>query len=411
MLDSYFTWNGVSSDSLNLIIRKEPGINSPRRKYDKFSVPGRNGDYINMQDAWEDGTQEYEITFGKGFGSYDINAAAHDVASWLYGVNGHAQLSDSYDPDFVREAYFIGPLDVENRLCKYGTAKISFGCKPQRFYASGLEFVSFGYYGDLTNPSVFTAHPIIKVTTTEHPRSLFNPAGRTAASVAGQRFNVEKYNKSADINLTASRTNGLIIEHTGTGNTLSVYMGMPVRQLTTYSIAFNRTGSGYVSATLYDNFGRNLIGYSITGEPSYESFTTPAGAAWLEFKFSVNAGNTLTLTNIQVQRGTAADPTQFLAPLATPGYEHRILKVQTRLSDNTHYREIEIVDPVGEVTVDCDLHTAYDYAGTLETRIVKTATKEGKWPALLPGRTGVDYSINETSALTHKGAIPRWWTL
>ena len=60
------TWNNVTSDSLGIFVEAAPFYVKPKRKVDVYSVPGRSGDIIRPQDAWDNVDQDYEIFAGDG---------------------------------------------------------------------------------------------------------------------------------------------------------------------------------------------------------------------------------------------------------------------------------------------------------------------------------------------------------
>lgn len=78
-----FTFAGVSSASLGLTIEKVPNMNRPARKYDRYSVPGRNGDIFVFQDAWENIEQSYEISWR----GTPVNTG-YSISEWLFGSSG-----------------------------------------------------------------------------------------------------------------------------------------------------------------------------------------------------------------------------------------------------------------------------------------------------------------------------------
>lgn len=163
------TWAGVSSDSLGVRVERYPDLNRPQRKMDIFAVPGRNGDLILPQDAWENYSQIYEIFAGDGTKG-DAPDAFVDVAAWLYAPKGYQRLEDSYEPDIYRLAYYQGGLDVANSISRYGRASVQFNCRPERFLKTGETELSYTpNYSNfnsitLTNPTQFPAKPILKVT-------------------------------------------------------------------------------------------------------------------------------------------------------------------------------------------------------------------------------------------------------
>lgn len=167
---STITWAGVSSDSIgcNLKIERYPDLNRPRRKMDVYSVPGRNGDLILPQDAWENYVQKYEIYAGDGVRGASPEAFTK-VAAWLYGPSGYQKLIDSYEPEYYRLAYYEGGLDVANSLSRFGRATIEFVCRPERFLVSGEEektlTPNYGNFNwlQLINPTAFKAKPVFRI--------------------------------------------------------------------------------------------------------------------------------------------------------------------------------------------------------------------------------------------------------
>lgn len=127
---------------------------------DRFSVPGRNGDIIVMQDAWENVEQIYNV-WGNipGGNATDIG---YSLADWLF-KDGYQRLEDSYDTDHYRKAVFLGPLDIENVLRRRGRAEIVFDCDPRRFLKTGEATTTITAQTNFNNPTKFTAKPVITV--------------------------------------------------------------------------------------------------------------------------------------------------------------------------------------------------------------------------------------------------------
>lgn len=135
MLNHTFTWNGHSSDEFGIKIERFPGLNRPARKYTASNVPGRNGNLYELQDAWEEVIQSYEIYAGGQ--SKNSPQDFMRIVEWLSEPNGYAVLTDSYDVDHYREAVFIDAMDIANSWNKYGRAVVTFRCRPERFLNSG----------------------------------------------------------------------------------------------------------------------------------------------------------------------------------------------------------------------------------------------------------------------------------
>lgn len=136
-----FTFNGVNSDSMGLIVEQYPPRPFPSRKSEKFSIVGRSGDLYIEQDAWTNVTQEYKVFVN---GNFQANMQA--IAYWLLNADGYCELTDSYTPNVYRMAKFIGGASFLNALNRYGKATITFDCCPQRYISPEEELT--GTIGD-----------------------------------------------------------------------------------------------------------------------------------------------------------------------------------------------------------------------------------------------------------------------
>lgn len=154
-------WNGKASDDVNVVVERFPAIVIPTRKQEKVSVPGRSGDLIMEQDAFENYIQSYEIYISAE--TPKLTTISHTVAEWLM-VKGYQRLEDSYWLETYRQACYVGGSNIENILNRFGRATIDFDCKPQRFYKSGEIAITLTNGQTLNNPSVFTAKPLLEVT-------------------------------------------------------------------------------------------------------------------------------------------------------------------------------------------------------------------------------------------------------
>lgn len=156
------TFGGVSSSSLNLNIEYCPNQDRPARKVERYSVPGRNGDIVVMQDAWENVEQSYDIWGGSG-AINDATAVGYAIADWLFSKTGYQRLEDTYDTQHYRLAFFEGPYDFQSVLRRRGRATITFSCDPRRFLLSGETAVTLTGTDTITNPTSFTARPLLEV--------------------------------------------------------------------------------------------------------------------------------------------------------------------------------------------------------------------------------------------------------
>lgn len=154
-------WAGRSSDDVHVVVERYPSVELAGRKLDTQSVPGRNGDLLFPQNAYQNYVQSYEIYVSAE--RIRLPRAMREVANWLCGPAGYQKLEDSYDVETYRRAYFAGPLDVESILHRFGRATIEFNCQPQRFLRVGDMPVQAAQGQMLLNPTAFAALPLITV--------------------------------------------------------------------------------------------------------------------------------------------------------------------------------------------------------------------------------------------------------
>ena len=177
MPKSTITWNGVSSDTLNITVERFPHIIRAARKFEQVSVPGRNGDLFFFQDAWNNYEQEYDIFAGTGTRG-NVARTFNDIASWLQPesasptvddyinltLNGYHRLVDSYETTAIRLAAVVDGMDTANAWNRFGQATLRFNCRPERFTNNAFTAVTkTAASANITNPTDRYAKPMIKV--------------------------------------------------------------------------------------------------------------------------------------------------------------------------------------------------------------------------------------------------------
>lgn len=199
----WFSFGGTSStDMVNkLYIRKVPNLNRSAQKIDVFSVPARDGDIILQQGAWSNQIQEYEVYIGDG----DAAAAASELASWLFNLQGYQELKDGWETDVYRLAYLTNPWEIESIMGQVGHVTLAFSCVPKRFLESGRAITTLFQTGTIQNPTAFTAQPLIRVTGTVDGEGTIDCGGNTL----GIEFPVASMFIDCE-NLQAYSTDGLL---------------------------------------------------------------------------------------------------------------------------------------------------------------------------------------------------------
>lgn len=157
---SHFTFNGKSSGDFGLLVSNVSAFGAPARVVEKVQIPYRNGDLLIDTGAYQNYIVTYEVAIIQ---NTDINM--RNIADWLLNTNGYCELSDDYTPDYYRLGAYYNQIDYTmTMLNRYGSATISFDCKPQRYLNSGKTAQSFTASGTIINPTHFDSKPLIEVT-------------------------------------------------------------------------------------------------------------------------------------------------------------------------------------------------------------------------------------------------------
>ena len=198
-------FNGQSSDDYRLIVERYPEVIFPTRKNEKVTVPGRNGDILIQQDAFENVSQRYDIYISAEMSR--LTPITHKIAEWLC-VKGYQKLEDSYWLDTFRLAAYNGGLNIENVLNRFGRATIEFDCRPQRFYKFGDFFSDIGNGDKLMNPSPYTAKPVLIV----------SGSGEGSITVNDNTLELEDCDLTIDCELMQAYKNGVSKNGTVSGD-------------------------------------------------------------------------------------------------------------------------------------------------------------------------------------------------
>lgn len=144
-----------------------PEYNRPERKADIFEVPGRSGNVVFLQDAWNEIEKEYEIYTGDGSRG-SVPKEFCNISEWLNSADGYARLEDTYEPEIFRLAYCLGAYETENALNRHGRATLTFNCRPERFLKSGEQPIEITASSKaIKNPTIYKAKPLFIVTCTD----------------------------------------------------------------------------------------------------------------------------------------------------------------------------------------------------------------------------------------------------
>lgn len=159
-------FNGISSKDIGLEVETFPTYEIPKREYQVYHVPGRNGDIIIDSGTYENTYRTYKVSIAT-WGLVPYATKMRQVAEWLHSASGYSRLEDSYDKECYFMAYYTDQVSIENLFDEAGRAELKFLCKPQKYLKKGENIVSLNIeHGDtitLYNETNFAALPFIKV--------------------------------------------------------------------------------------------------------------------------------------------------------------------------------------------------------------------------------------------------------
>lgn len=156
-------WAGTSNKDVGMVVEHYPSVILPRRKMEVQQVPGRNGDIILVQDAYDNYEQSYSVFLDAKFKG-GLQKTIPMISDWLLGHNGYQRLEDSYFPDVYRMAYYVGGTQFISFFNEYGKGTLTFNCAPEKYYKSGEKPITITKGQILTNPTMFPAKPLVTVT-------------------------------------------------------------------------------------------------------------------------------------------------------------------------------------------------------------------------------------------------------
>lgn len=156
---NYITFNNTDLRNYGVYISGTGVFNSPVRKYNALQIPGKNGDILGSERRLEN----IEVTY-PAFVYTSFNSQIAALRAFLLSQTGYKKLTDTYNTDEYRLAYYEGGLEVEpTQRLDAGQFDLTFVCKPQRFLTSGDTVTTLTADGTITNPTLFESQPLLRV--------------------------------------------------------------------------------------------------------------------------------------------------------------------------------------------------------------------------------------------------------
>jgi len=190
-------FGGERSDNYGMVVSEPPSFERAVRKQTIFNVPGRNGAVIFQEDAWEDVNRTYNVFIPEdltedsgGIVTGTLAERVNDFEAMLNSKNGYQRLTDNFEPDYYRLAYYSGGDTFTNELLEVGRAELIFTCRPERFLISGETAINVKNGDSLVNPTKFTSKPLIHIEATNQTISV-SINGKTITAEVADYINID----------------------------------------------------------------------------------------------------------------------------------------------------------------------------------------------------------------------------
>ena len=157
---NHFTFDDIVSSDYYVWISGSGTFDAPVRSVEYIQIPGRSGDLIRENNRYNNIDITYPCFISKAFPNrFDAFRAK------LMSKAGHYYLlQDTYHPAEFRMATITGSIQPETGpFNQAGQFDLTFNCKPQRYLVSGLIEQEYTASGTITNPTLFTAKPHIRI--------------------------------------------------------------------------------------------------------------------------------------------------------------------------------------------------------------------------------------------------------
>lgn len=154
-----FTFGGIASSLYNVYGQGAGMFNKPKRRVESIAIPGKSGDLVIEQNAWENVDITYSCILPQAWQSdFDAFVAA------LHAKKGYQTLTESMHPGYFRMAVFSEAISPKiTRQYTGGSFKLKFNAQPQMYLNSGQVATTLTETGTITNPTLYPSKPLLKV--------------------------------------------------------------------------------------------------------------------------------------------------------------------------------------------------------------------------------------------------------
>jgi phage-related protein len=172
----YFTFKGVNSLDMGVVMLKAPSIYKPTKKVNEIEIAGRNGILHEDTNAYENYTKEAECQVMD-------RSKIDKVCEWL---NGYGEVTFSSEQDKIYKAFIKNQIPFNNILLNLNDFLVQFDCFPFKYsvnYAD--EEMSLTTGTTIYNQGTVYSEPVITVYGTGDVTISINDSDYTITGIDG----------------------------------------------------------------------------------------------------------------------------------------------------------------------------------------------------------------------------------
>lgn len=134
--------------------------NAPEPDVNVKPIAGKNGNLLIQNNRYKNISVRYPCVILS-----QLASNLDTIKAYLLSEPDYVRIEDSFDTTHFREGRFVGGTEVKPTMDgTAGAFELEFDCKPQRFLKSGETVISRTSAGSISNPTIFAAKPLIKIT-------------------------------------------------------------------------------------------------------------------------------------------------------------------------------------------------------------------------------------------------------
>lgn len=211
---NFFTLDGKSSADFNAWIATSNMFNGAEHDDNTVEIPGRNGAVVFSNGRYKNFTANVSCYIPHG-----MRENVDGLRSWLSTKWDYVKYREEYRPGEFRLVRYKGGFAL-SKSDRVGAAfTLKFDCKPQRFLDAGEIPTRYTANGEIYNPTLYTAEPLITLKGTPGVSGAFNIKGNQQINVTfpdsgtiiidvenGEAYDTDGANLNNNVSFPASNT-------------------------------------------------------------------------------------------------------------------------------------------------------------------------------------------------------------